>query len=73
LIRHLYFKESLINTVGFYDPHKMCSKLKLPEIPKYEIVMEKLKKRGYKSSRTHFSRTGMKTNAPYEEVIKAIK
>jgi len=73
LVRDLYFKESLINTVGFYDLHKLCSKLKLPEIPRYDDIIEKLKKKGYKASRTHFSKTGIKTNAPYKDVVKIIK
>lgn len=46
----------------YHDVHKICKKLKI-EAPPMEKIIEKLKKAGYKASRTHFSPTSLKTNA----------
>ncbi len=40
---------------------------------KKKKVIEELTKKGYKTTETHFSPTGIKTNAPYEEIIKIFK
>lgn len=50
----------------FYDTNKVSSILKVAP-PSIDDIEEKLKDRGFKSSRTHFSSTGIKTDAPYEE------
>ncbi|MDI6655602.1 MAG: tRNA (guanine(10)-N(2))-dimethyltransferase [Candidatus Hydrothermarchaeota archaeon] len=46
----------------YYDVHKTCKKLKI-EVPAMEKILDKLKKTGYKASRTHFSLTSLKTSA----------
>jgi len=51
----------------FYDTNEISSILKVAPPPIDEIE-ERLKDRGFKSSRTHFSSTGLKTDAPYEKV-----
>lgn len=51
----------------FYDTNEISSIMKV-EPPSMKVLKEKIKERGFKSSRTHFSPTGIKTNAPFEEL-----
>lgn len=53
----------------FYDHHALCKKLKV-RICKIDELIEKLRKSGFLASRTHFSGTSFKTNAPFKELIK---
>ena len=52
----------------YYDLHKICKKLKIC-VPKINNTIERLKSMGYNATRTHFSPTGIKTDAK----IKTIK
>ncbi len=55
----------------YYDLHYLYKKTgKSPE--KMEITMEKLEKKGFRTSRTHFCPTAIKTNAKFKEVKKAL-
>jgi len=65
-------EESEIKVVGFYDIHKICEEEKI-NIPKYELLMKKIKKKGYKVSRTHFSGFGIKTDIPSDILRNLIK
>ncbi|WEL23711.1 tRNA (guanine(10)-N(2))-dimethyltransferase [Candidatus Nanohalovita haloferacivicina] len=56
----------------FYDLHKMASSTGLMA-PKREDVIENLREKGYPVSRTHFTPTGIRTDAPLEDVISAMK
>ena len=55
--------EAKINAVGFYDLHAIAKKYKKETVPKIENVIESIKKKGFKASRTHFSPNGIRTNA----------
>lgn len=55
----------------YFDLHHVGKVLKIP-IPKTEEVMRKLKKKGYKVSRTHFCLTAIKTDADFEKLKKII-
>ncbi|MBL7159991.1 MAG: hypothetical protein ISS95_00330 [Candidatus Aenigmarchaeota archaeon] len=55
----------------YFDLHKLASSKKT-SIPKTEIILKKLKKKKFKSSRTHFCPTAIKTNADKEEIIKIL-
>ncbi len=57
--------------VTFYDLHKICKVLKISAPPIYD-VLEKLKSEGYFASRTHIKPTGIRTNAPIDELKKII-
>lgn len=63
-------EECRINTPFFLDMHELSRKRKTGDNPRFENIIEKLKEIGFKASRTHFSLTGIKTNAPAEEVDK---
>ena len=46
--------------------------LRLKKVPKIDLIIEKLKKKGFKVSRTHFSDTSIKTNANLKDLRKII-
>ena len=56
----------------FYTTDGLASVLKKSP-PKMEIISEKLKSKGYFFSRTHFCKTGFKTNAPKNDIEKVFK
>jgi tRNA (guanine26-N2/guanine27-N2)-dimethyltransferase len=51
----------------FYDSHAMARRGSLSP-PRLERILEGLRDRGYRAVRTHFSPTGFRTDAPFEEV-----
>ncbi|MEM4248272.1 MAG: tRNA (guanine(26)-N(2))-dimethyltransferase [Candidatus Nanoarchaeia archaeon] len=61
-------EEANVQRVGFYD----LSEMNLHQVPKISDVIEKLQKKGFKASRTHFSPTGIKTDASEKEFKKLI-
>ena len=60
-------EESKLDTAGFYDLHVIAKKYGL-ETTKLEPVLKKVK-----GARTHFSPTGIKTQAGIKDVVKAMK
>ena len=63
--------ENRINN-PFYDLHKVAKTYKIPH-RKTEEIMERLGKKGFKASRTHFCPTGIKSNAGISEVLEALR
>lgn len=51
----------------FYDLHELCSNMGI-QVPKREKVIESIREKGYPVSRTHFSPTGFRTDAPIEDI-----
>lgn len=65
--------EEEANAPGFfYTTDDIASSLKISP-PRISTVFKKLKNNGYKVSRTHFSPTGFKTNAPKEKIEEVFK
>ncbi len=64
-------EESKVDSVGFYDLHKVCKRNKL-NIPKKEMVMDKIRKSGFKVSETHFSPTGLRSNIDEKSLVKIL-
>jgi tRNA (guanine26-N2/guanine27-N2)-dimethyltransferase len=56
----------------YYDMHALARTGKKKALPKIDSLVESLKKKGYKAVKTQFSGHGIKTNAEYEDVIKAL-
>jgi tRNA (guanine26-N2/guanine27-N2)-dimethyltransferase len=55
----------------YYDFHKLCGVLSR-DAPKREVFFERLKSAGFKVSQTHFSPLGVRTDAPYSEIVLAL-
>ncbi|AEH23801.1 tRNA (guanine(10)-N(2))-dimethyltransferase [Pyrococcus yayanosii] len=55
----------------FYDTHALGRRLGIQPRKVGEII-ERLRELGYNASRTHFSPTAVKTDAPFEEVVRAM-
>ncbi|ASJ03188.1 tRNA (guanine(10)-N(2))-dimethyltransferase [Thermococcus profundus] len=55
-----------------YDTHAIARRNGL-ELRKVKAVVEELKNRGYAATRTHFSPTAVKTDAPFNAVLEALK
>jgi len=56
----------------FYEMHEIARRAGV-QPPKIAEVIARLRKQGYFASRTHFSGTGLRTDAPLDEIISAFK
>jgi tRNA (guanine26-N2/guanine27-N2)-dimethyltransferase len=56
----------------FYDVNEVAGRAKISP-PKLAEIIARLRKQGYFASRTHFSGTGLRTDAPLNEIISALK
>ena len=52
----------------FYDLHELASRHDV-SVPKRDSVIEALREKGYPVSRTHFGPTGIRTDAPFEDIL----
>jgi len=65
--------ESKIDSIGFYDIHKIVKKEKLIKIMKKAELIKKIKKSKFKASETHFSGIGIRSDVPYDKLISILK
>ncbi|MBD3263132.1 methyltransferase [Candidatus Woesearchaeota archaeon] len=72
-IIHTIKEESKIKTFGFFDIHKLAKEYKLKQVPRFDRVIAALHQKKYKAARTHFSDSGIRTNAPLKTIVKIIK
>ncbi|MDD2655822.1 MAG: hypothetical protein PHQ80_04105 [Candidatus ainarchaeum sp.] len=56
----------------FFDVHRTCKRFGLHNPRPIEEIIAAIKKRGYSAARTHFSPTGIKTNAPASALKRLI-
>ncbi len=71
----LQFLQTLVeelDTPFFYDTHALARRNSL-KVRKLANIIEILRRKGYRATRTHFSPTAIKTDAPFEEVLKVMK
>ena len=62
-----------VDVFGYYNYHMMSKKLEdVGELPKLDVIIEKIRKKGFKASRTHFSPTGIKTNLPAKSFLRLL-
>lgn len=68
--------ELMKNEIGlppyFFDLPQVAKIRKTGAVIRREKVIEKLKEKGFKVSRTHFTPNGIKTNATMEELVRTI-
>jgi len=55
---------------GYIGLPELCSAHRKPIGKKTDVIMELLRSKGFKVSRTHFAPTGLKTDAPADELLK---
>ncbi len=66
-------EESMIDSVCFYDIHKLVKDNKIKKIPKKSETIKKIRKKGYKAYDTHFTGTGIRSNIKEKELINILK
>jgi len=65
-------KEEL-EIIGFYEIPQIYKKEKIGIGKKIEDIIKSIKKLKYKASRTHFSGQGIKSNIPYDKLVRILK
>jgi tRNA (guanine26-N2/guanine27-N2)-dimethyltransferase len=65
-------EESKIHTVGFYDVTELASKYKLKVLPKLKDIVEKVKKKGFLCSETHFRENSIRSNISEKELVNML-
>jgi tRNA (guanine26-N2/guanine27-N2)-dimethyltransferase len=65
-------EEAKIDVIGFFDIHRLCKRNKLM-IPKRDLIINKIKKAGYKVSETHFNPNGLRSNIDEKKLIRILK
>ncbi len=63
--------EMKIKTIGHYDIHRLCKKLKIPALS-MEKIFQIIKKAGHEASRTHTNKTGIKTDMSITEISEKL-
>jgi len=56
----------------YFDVHKLCKKVGT-SVPPMDAFFDSLKAAGFKALRTHFNDTGLRTDAPADDLYKLIK
>ncbi|MEM5804513.1 MAG: tRNA (guanine(10)-N(2))-dimethyltransferase [Candidatus Aenigmatarchaeota archaeon] len=57
----------------YFDLHKLARREKLPGVPRMDAVISRLREKGFAVSRTHFCDNALKTDAPEEAVLEALR
>ncbi len=57
----------------FYDIHRICKINKIAQLPKFERLIESIRKKGFDASLTHISPSGLKTDMELKELVETIK
>jgi tRNA (guanine26-N2/guanine27-N2)-dimethyltransferase len=65
-------EESKVDTIGFYDMHRIVKRNKIKIIPKKLDLIKKIKKLGHNASETHFSGTGIRSDIGLKKLLKLI-
>lgn len=69
----LISEELKIDTVGLYDIHALCKRLKLKQAPKMDLIVTGIEKKGFSVSRTHFNKYGLRSDIPEEQILTILK
>jgi len=64
-------RECEIETIGFYDMHKIAQRFKINTTPSIDKTVVGLQQRGFPSARTHFSAIGIRSSANIR-IIKTV-
>lgn len=58
---------------SYYNIHKLCEKFKVSQVPKINLIIEKIKNLGAQASRTHFDFLAIKTNIGIQKLEELIR
>ena len=64
--------EAMIDSFGYFDYHSIAKKKNVGSLPKVDELIEQIKKKGYKATRTHFSPTGIRSDIPSRNFLKLL-
>ena len=64
--------EEINMPISYYNIHKLSQKLNLQEVPKMDDIINIIKEKGFRASRTHFNFTSIKTNMELEFIQKLL-
>lgn len=65
--------ESAVSAVGYYDLHAVVRAHGLKHIPRREALIAELADRGFDASATHFTGRGVRTTAPFDDMLKVLR
>ncbi len=71
-VEFLALLSSELDVPFYYDTHALAKRTGMG-VPKLQALIDELTDRGYITTRTHFSPTSIKTEAPFEEVLSALR
>jgi len=63
-------EEMDVDVIGFYPISKVAERFKIHNIEKIDTIIEKIKKKGHKATRTHFIGEGVRTDIPVKRLVK---
>jgi len=66
-------EESKISSVGFYDIAKVVKHNKLKNVPKKDLLINEIKKAGFKAAETHIRPNSISSSIKLKELVKIIK
>ena len=72
LLKWLKAEYKASSLIMYYNLEAIASKLKRAT-PRIEHIIKKLRENGYIAERTHFDTKAIKTSAPYQKIVEAIK
>lgn len=62
-----------IDTLGYYNPHKLQRAFKFHSSKKFDEIIDELRKKGFEASRPHNNRLGIKTTGKSQDIIDVMK
>ncbi len=65
-------EESKIKVIGFYDIHKICKRNKIKQLPRKGLLIEEIRKAGYKAAETHFNPNGVRSDITLNDLLSII-
>ncbi|MBI4448754.1 hypothetical protein HY641_01870 [Candidatus Woesearchaeota archaeon] len=65
--------EASVPIVGFHDIHDLASRHRQASLPRMDVMFARLKSKGYRAARTHFSGVGIRTDADEDVFIRLMQ
>lgn len=62
-----------IDTLGYYNPHKLQRAYKFHSSKKFDDIIKGLEEKGFQASRPHNNRLGIKTTATSKDIISVMR